>query len=202
VNPVQGALFEASPDLPHGLVYQSGFITHEEEAVLLSHIGTLPFQKARFQQYTARRRVVRFGDWDSSRNARAEEELNPRRPFPMFLMALRSRLAHWRGLPEADLANALVTEYCPGTPIGWHRDAPPFDIVIGVSLAGATRMRFRPCDAPSDPKAVFTVLLEPRSVYVMQGDIRWQWQHHIPPAKELRYSITLRTLNGPRTLMA
>jgi hypothetical protein len=27
----------------------------------------------------------------------------------------------------------------------------------------------------------------------MQGDIRWRWQHSIPPAKALRYSMTFRT---------
>ena len=33
----------------------------------------------------------------------------------------------------------------------------------------------------------------PRSLYVMRGPIRWQWQHSMLPMKELRYSITLRT---------
>jgi hypothetical protein len=28
----------------------------------------------------------------------------------------------------------------------------------------------------------------------MQDEIRWQWQHHIPATRELRYSITFRTL--------
>jgi alkylated DNA repair dioxygenase AlkB len=191
----QAALFELDRDLPHGLVYQPGFITRTEEAELLSHISTLPFEEAHYQQYTARRRVVSFGEREPEPfNDRAQESLNPRRPFPAFLMPLRSRLAHWRGFRETRLANALITEYRPGAPIGWHRDAPPCDVVIGVSLASAARMRFRPCDAPSDPKAVFTLLLEPCSAYVMQGDIRWHWQHHIPPAKQLRYSITLRTL--------
>jgi len=35
--------------------------------------------------------------------------------------------------------------------------------------------------------------LEPRSLYVMQGPIRWLWQHSMLPARELRYSITFRT---------
>ena len=36
--------------------------------------------------------------------------------------------------------------------------------------------------------------VEPRSVYLIAGHARWQWEHHIPEAKDLRYSITLRTL--------
>lgn len=52
-------------------------------------------------------------------------------------------------------------------------------------------MRFRPLDARVEPRQ--TLVLEPRSLYVMQGPIRWLWQHSMPPARELRYSITFRT---------
>ena len=40
--------------------------------------------------------------------------------------------------------------------------------------------------------------LEPRSGYVLAGESRTAWQHHVPPAKTLRYSITFRTLRRPR----
>jgi alkylated DNA repair dioxygenase AlkB len=39
--------------------------------------------------------------------------------------------------------------------------------------------------------------LLPRSGYVLAGDVRTKWQHHVPPAKALRYSITFRTLRNP-----
>jgi alkylated DNA repair dioxygenase AlkB len=41
---------------------------------------------------------------------------------------------------------------------------------------------------------VWEVTLEPRSGYVLAGDARRSWEHSIPPTKELRYSITFRTL--------
>jgi alkylated DNA repair dioxygenase AlkB len=44
---------------------------------------------------------------------------------------------------------------------------------------------------------VWEVLLEPRSGYVLAGKARTSWQHSIPPTKELRYSITFRTLRSP-----
>ena len=47
------------------------------------------------------------------------------------------------------LAEVLVTEYTAGAGIGWHRDAPPFGIVAGVSLAGHCRMRSKPERPPS-----------------------------------------------------
>jgi alkylated DNA repair dioxygenase AlkB len=90
--------------------------------------------------------------------------------------------------------HGLVTEYRPGTPIGWHRDRPKYGMVVGISLGGAVRMRFRPYDRQHDRAAVIALDLAPRSLYVMRDEVRWRWQHGIPPAKALRYSITFRTL--------
>ena len=191
----QSSLFDAPASLPHGLIYQPGFLTPEEESHLLSELAGLPFAEALFQQYTARRRVVRYGEGEYPASYGTEAETaNPRRPFPEFLLPVRSKVSRWLGIPEAEFVHALVTEYRPGTPIGWHSDAPHFEVIVGISLAGRARMRFRPYAAKTDRKASIAIELAPRSAYVMQGDIRWRWQHHIPPTKELRYSITFRTL--------
>jgi alkylated DNA repair dioxygenase AlkB len=89
----------------------------------------------------------------------------------------------------------LVTEYTPGAGIGWHRDAPSFGVVVGVSLLGPCRFRFaRGAGGARETRAV---ILEPRSAYVLSGPARWQWQHSIPPGKTARYSITFRTMRAP-----
>ena len=90
----------------------------------------------------------------------------------------------------------LVTRYPPGAGIGWHRDAPQFGDVSGVSLLTACRMRFR----RGRPRAWETVelTLEPRSAYVLSGPARTQWQHHIPPVTKERWSLTFRTLRHAR----
>ena len=193
----QSDLFDIADALPSGLSYRPEFITPGEEEALLGIFADLPFHEALFQQYTARRRVVRYGEgeYPASYGA-AAEEANPRRPFPDFLVPLRTRVAAWRGVPEASFVHALITEYRPGTPIGWHSDAPHFERVVGISLAGAARMRFRPYAAKNDRSAAIALELAPRSAYAMEGDVRWRWQHHIPPTRELRYSITFRTLRG------
>ena len=90
-----------------------------------------------------------------------------------------------------------MTEYPPGAPIGWHRDAPQFEIVIGVSLAGACRMRLKPWKG--EGKIIYLVL-EPRSIYVIQGKARWHYQHSIPPVEETRYSITFRTMRQSKKI--
>ena len=197
----QAELFGSPAELPHGLVYQPDFIASDEEEALLARIAELPFREALFQQYTARRRVVRFGEGEYLASYGAEaEHANPRRPFPEFLVPLRRKVAAWRGQPEAAFVHALITEYRPGTPIGWHSDAPHFERVVGISLAGSARMRFRPYAAKSDRNAALSIELAPRSAYAMEGDVRWRWQHHIPPARELRYSITFRTLRDDARL--
>jgi alkylated DNA repair dioxygenase AlkB len=116
----------------------------------------------------------------------------PGPPIPGFLLPLRERAAAFAAVDADALAEALITEYPPGAAIGWHRDAAPFDIVIGISLLSASRMRFR----RGKVRAWQTreVLLPPRSAYVLTGPARTQWEHSIPPVKELRYSVTFRTM--------
>ncbi|MGH8666915.1 MAG: alpha-ketoglutarate-dependent dioxygenase AlkB [Burkholderiales bacterium] len=189
-------LFDPPTALPHGLIYQPDFLTEKEEKQLLNEFAHLPFKEAHFQQYVARRRVVRYGEGDYPASyGHHAEDANPRRPFPDFLLPVRAKVAQWLGMDEPRFVHALCTEYQPGTPIGWHSDAPHFEVIVGISLAGKARMRFRPYLAES-AKAAIAIELAPRSAYVMQGDIRWRWQHHIPPTKELRYSITFRTLRS------
>ena len=178
-----------TPALPRGLEYHADFLSADDEATLLRTFVDLPFHEAKFQQYTARRRVDRYGlVFDEKRRVWVEG-----RPLPAFLVDLRDRVAASRRMRAEDFVHALVTEYRPGTPIGWHRDKPEYGIVVGISLASACRMRFRPYDNQHDRSAVVALTLEPRSLYVMADEIRWGWQHSIPPAKALRYSITFRT---------
>ena len=175
--------------MPPGLEYHADFLAPKEETALLQAFADLPFREAKFQQYTARRRVDRYGLlYDEKLRAWVEG-----RPLPTFLADLRERVASWRGVPAERFVHALVTEYRPGTPIGWHRDKPHYGTVIGISLSSACRMRFRPHDNQHDRNAVIALPLAPRSLYVLADEIRWGWQHSIPPAKALRYSVTFRT---------
>jgi alkylated DNA repair dioxygenase AlkB len=105
-------------------------------------------------------------------------------------------MANFAGLPEHELVEAILTEYSPGAPIGWHRDVAQFDVVIGVSLAASCRMRLKPYKA--DGK-ILSVILEPRSAYIMRGAVRWNFQHSISPVSQLRYSITFRSLRNQQS---
>ena len=84
------------------------------------------------------------------------------------------------------------TEYAPGAPIGWHRDKAVFDDVVGISLLSLCTFRFRRKTAHGWER--FNLTLEPRSVYLLRGPARTEWEHSIPTVNELRYSITFRSL--------
>ncbi len=188
----QQDLFEAAQAaFPAGLRYEPDFITASEERELLSHVKALPLHEAQYKQYTAKRRIASFGaTYDFSSNVL---ESAPR--MVPFLEDLRMKVAGWVDLAPELFTQALVAEYRPGTALGWHRDVPQFGLIVGISLAGACRMRFRPYPVRQNKlEGVFALELEPRSAYVLHGDARWGWQHSIPATKELRYSITFRTM--------
>ena len=193
----QRDLFNAAPALPEGFVYRPEFLTAEEEAALVEAIRDLPFTGAEYKQFTARRRTVSYGGkYDFSRN-----KLDAAPELPPFLYPLRDKVSDWVGVDAAKFVHALVTEYQPGTPLGWHRDVPNFEIVVGVSLAGRARMRFRPYRPGEKQRREDTIVLElePRSAYIMRDTARWGWQHCISETKALRYSITFRTAAARET---
>ena len=176
--------------LPRGLRYEEGFLSPDEEAGLVALIATLPLAEARYKAYVARRRVLSFGgsfDYDANK-------LLPAEPLTPALHPLRRRVAAWLGMAPGALVHTLVAQYQPGTPLGWHRDVPDFEVVAGVSLGTTATLRFRPYP-PVAPKKADILRLEvaPRSIYAMQGTARWEWQHSVAPTPGLRWSITFRT---------
>ena len=186
-----GSLFDAG--VPDGFEYQPDFITNDEEAWLAGEMERVEFTTFEMRGVVARRRVAFFG-----RSYDAAQTLTL--PLPAFLMPLREKVAAWAGLAPSAFAMALINEYTPGTPIGWHRDAPQYDIVAGISLVSSCRMRFRPYVRPSSTEerriATHEIALERRSAYLMTGESRNAYEHHIPAVPLLRYSITFRTLRS------
>lgn len=186
-----------APDLfgervPDGFEYRPDFITGSEEMALVDAIATVAFSDFEMRGVVARRRVAFFG---------RSYDRTPAGPLPDFLLPLRAHVAGLASLDADRFAMALINEYPPGAPIGWHRDAPQYDIVAGVSLLSACRMKFRPyvspsAAAPSRPRRLATheVALERRSAYLMTRESRTSYEHHIPPVGALRYSVTFRTL--------
>jgi alkylated DNA repair protein (DNA oxidative demethylase) len=187
VRAEQAALFDSTPP---GLTQSADFISRDEERTLLAHAEALPFQPFAFQGWFGKRETVSFGwryDFNDSRVHEAP-------PVPEFLWPLRDRAARLAGLAAGELEQALVIRYDVGAGIGWHRDRPVFDKVIGISLLSACVLRFRRRDGKKFRR--FSLEAAPRSAYVLTGEIRHEWEHSIAPVEAKRYSITFRSRSG------
>ena len=182
----QADLFGA-PLLP-GLAYRDAFTDAGEEGGLIAHIeaaGLTPFQ---FQQWEGKRLTRSFGwtyDFTTGRFAPAD-------PIPDWLTECRERAAQFAGIAPEDLVQALLIAYAPGAGIGWHRDRPVFDHVIGLSLGAPATLRLRRRAGPKFERAALP--LAPRSIYHLTGEVRHEWEHSIAPMDTPRWSITFRRL--------
>ena len=175
---------------PDGFRYQPDFITPDEERALADHLESLAFAPFLFRGYEGRRRVVSFGlRYDFSGQGLVAAD-----PMPEWLLPVRDRAAAFAGLAGGAFEHVLINEYREGAPIGWHRDRPVFEKVVGVSLLSPTVMRFRRRAETRFER--INVPLEPRSAYLLDGPARTDWEHSLPEAKAHRYSITFRNLRA------
>jgi alkylated DNA repair dioxygenase AlkB len=186
-----GGPVDPGPDAPwpDGFRYARDLITAPDEAGILAHVAALPFREFEFHGYTGKRRTVSFGwhyDSDGRRLRKADD-------MPDFLRALRVPAAEFAGLAPEALQHVLVTEYSAGAAIGWHRDKAVFGEVVGVSLLAPCTFRLRRTLDERRWERV-SLVAEPRSVYLLSGIARNEWEHSIPPVDELRYSVTFRNL--------
>ncbi len=173
---------------PEGFRYETEILPREEERELVDRIQELPLKESEFHGYFGKRRVLSYGwhyNFEERRLRHADE-------IPPFLLLLRERAAAFAQLAPEDLPHALVTEYSPGTTIGWHRDKAVFSEVIGISLLSPCIFRFRRKTGSTWERYSLTV--EPRSAYLLTGASRSEWEHSIPGVEALRYSITFRSL--------
>ena len=178
-----------APSPLEGFRYRPELIGKADEAVLLTHVRSLPFRDFEFYGYTGKRRVVSFG-WHYDFSAR---HLQKAEDIPDFLLALRPAAAAFAGMEPDELQHVLVTEYRPGAGIGWHRDKSVFGETVGVSLLSPCVLRLRRKVGEKKWERV-SVQAEPRSAYLLSGPSRTEWEHSIPAVGELRYSITFRNL--------
>ena len=176
-----------SVSLPVGFAYHPHAIPVDEQERVLAEIAPLPFKEFQFHGFAGKRRVVSFG-W---RYDYTEHKALPAEPIPPFLRELCRDIQDSTGFALPELEQVLVTEYAPGTTIGWHKDRPVFGNVMGLSLASPCTFRLRKSNGEGRWARV-SLRLEPRSAYFLAGEARWNWEHSIPPVEGRRYSITFR----------
>jgi alkylated DNA repair dioxygenase AlkB len=174
--------------LPDGFRYQNDLISSAEERQLIAKIEYLPFRAFEFHSFTGKRRVVSFGwryDFNGGGLTRTED-------IPEFLLGIRDKAARFANIQSDALQQVLVTEYAPGAAIGWHKDRSVFGDVVGVSLVSPCTFRLRRKVGTRWDRRNLTA--EPRSVYLLRGPSRSEWEHSIPALNQLRYSLTFRNI--------
>jgi alkylated DNA repair dioxygenase AlkB len=188
------SLIAREPDLfgapgPAGLSQADAIVTPGEERMLIASIDATELSPFRFHQWLGKRLTAYYGwsyDFDDA-------SLTPAEPIPQWLLPARERAARFAGVPPDDLVQALLIRYDPGAGIGWHRDRPVFEHVVGISLGAAATMRFRRRRPGGFERA--SALLLPRSIYHLTGEARHEWEHSIAAMAVTRWSVTFRSLS-------
>ena len=176
----------AGAKLQEGFQYQAELVSADEEQRLVEQVRALPLKEFEFQGYVGKRRVMSYG-WQYDFN---ERMLRRTDNIPSWLLPLRELAAEFAEMAPDQLQQVLVTEYDIGAAIGWHRDKAMFGQVIGISLLSSCRFRLRRKAGPAWERA--SLIVAPRSAYLLSGASRTEWEHSIPAVDALRYSITFR----------
>lgn len=173
-----------------GLRTGDAFIDGAWEAALIASIDHEQLMPFRFQGWLGKRLTHSFGwAYDFDNGSFRETD-----PLPAWLTPLRDRAAAFASLKPEQLVQALVIRYDPGAGIGWHKDRPVFEHIVGISLGNAVTMRFRRRRGSGFDR--LAVPLAPRSIYHLSGELRQEWEHSIAPMDVPRWSVTFRSLRA------
>nr|WP_066585321.1 alpha-ketoglutarate-dependent dioxygenase AlkB [Sphingomonas pruni] len=181
-----GDLF-GSPLVP-GFASAPDIISRGEEQALIAHIDTSALDSFKFQGWLGKRLTASFGSRYDFERGRME----PADPLPDWLLDVRERAASFARLAPDALVQALVIRYDPGAGIGWHRDRPVYEDVVGISLGEPATLRLRRRKRSGFERV--SAPLEPRSIYHLAGEVRHEWEHSIVEMERPRWSITFRSL--------
>lgn len=101
----------------------------------------------------------------------------------------------WLGeIPEEfkrpGMDSVTVNEYAPGRGIGPHVDSRVFgDCIEILSLGSPAEIVFEKKD---DPRSPMRFQLYARSLFRMNGEIRYAWTHQVPAVRHKRWSVVFR----------
>jgi DNA oxidative demethylase len=155
-------LFDAP--LISGLDLRDEFVTPAEEEQLIARIAEVELTPFQFRGFEGKRLTHSFG-W---RYDFEDQSFTEAQPIPDWLQPLKTRAETFAGLPADSLMHALIIRYDPGAGIGWHKDRPVFEHVVGISLGAPTMMTFRRREGSRFKR--IKVPLEPRSAYHLSGE--------------------------------
>jgi alkylated DNA repair dioxygenase AlkB len=186
-------LFDIGPVYPPGFYYFDDFISEAEEKYMLELVSSYELGNMKFHEYEAKRKVASFGyGWSFT-----EQKLVKERDIPTEFNFLEEKLSAMADLANQPIQQFLITEYPKGSVINWHRDAPPYKSIAGISLLADCIFKLRPYKKEKQNRSSTVALtVKRRSLYLMTGISRTEWEHCTSPVKQTRLSLTFRTLNN------
>ncbi len=147
-----------------GLSYCSNAISEEDEKRLISLFD----EKGQWVPITESpnsRRVQHYGYHYDYRSGRTTQQATaiPSELFDLCPMA-----------KEFGMNQVIVNEYYPGQGISAHTDSKAYgDTILCYTIGSGATMRFTYKEGKMD------VYVEPRSVYIMEGEARYDWKHEM-----------------------
>lgn len=156
-----------------GLTYISNFLTKEDELNLIHTINSQKWLS------DIKRRVQHYG-YKYDYKARSIDYRMFLGSLPDWLLSIANRLyieQHIDELPD----QVIINEYIPGQGIANHVDCEPCfgETIISISLSSYCVMDF----INIRTKEKIDVMLEPRSLVVINGESRHAWSHGIAQRK-------------------
>ena len=176
-----------TPALPEGFRYLPDVLSTAEERELAGLFDDLPLQPFEFHGYQANRRIYTYGH----RYVFAGQKPRAEHGIPDRLRSLTEIAGVIAGVSPDLFEQVMVTDYPPGAGIGWHRDRPTFEDIVAISFLAPCALRLRRREGEGWERQ--SVLIEPRSAYLLHGPVRNRWQHSIAAMDHRRISVTLRS---------
>jgi alkylated DNA repair dioxygenase AlkB len=116
--------------------------------------------------------------------------------MPPLLAEWRDRCAQEAGGTQT-LEQVSVNWYPPKSKIGEHIDDTVFgEPILVLSLVSAAQVQWK----EKETGELITKTIEPRSLYIMAGDVRYLWFHRVLPTPAERYAVIFRPLSKAQKL--
>ncbi|KAM0736259.1 Alpha-ketoglutarate-dependent dioxygenase alkB-like protein 6 [Formica fusca] len=160
--------------IPDTAYYIPNFITEEEERQIIKYINSVPLPK---WTQLSHRRLQNWGGIPHPKGMIAEE-------IPSWLQKYIDKVTALNAFESRVLPNhVLINEYLSGQGIMAHSDGPLFyPVVTTISCGAHTLLDFyKRLDTTEQqqPKLEFSLLLERRSLLVLQKDLYHNYLHSI-----------------------
>ncbi|KAB0802730.1 hypothetical protein PPYR_04916 [Photinus pyralis] len=160
------------PEAPPSVFYIPEFITKEEETHILDKVYSVPKPK---WTHLSNRRLQDYGGVPHKNGMICEK-------IPAWLELYMKRITDLKVYGDKEANHVLINEYLPNQGIMPHTDGPLFYPTIATISCGSHTILEFSCTDKRD--TVCNLLLEPRSLIILQDDMYTKHLHSISEVTE------------------